>query len=348
MITLGIETSCDDTAVAVVENNGKILSNVLTSQEVFHKDFGGIVPEIASRKHAELIGYAIVEALKLANKSLNDLDLISVTKGPGLVGSLLVGLEAAKSLSFALDKPLIGVNHLEGHIYSLFLEGAPLYNRSDVFPLLILIVSGGHTELVLMDNFLSYKVLGRTRDDAAGEAIDKFARFLGYGYPGGPIIERLGLTGDPNKYQFPQLSFKGSPYEFSFSGIKTASIYFIQNHPDVVEHDLASLCASFENAIAKILVDRTLRAAKDFNVKGIGVVGGVSANKRLRETFASVSPIEVYFPTKALSTDNASMIALTGFLHYTLKNEVSDLTLDAISRLELWRWKQCLLKKLLH
>ncbi|BAL81346.1 tRNA (adenosine(37)-N6)-threonylcarbamoyltransferase complex transferase subunit TsaD [Caldisericum exile] len=335
MITLGIETSCDDTAVSVIENDGKILSNVLTSQEVFHRDFGGIVPEIASRKHAELIGYTIVEALKLANISLRDIDLISVTKGPGLVGSLLVGLEAAKSLSFALDKPLIGVNHLEGHIYSLFLEGAPLYKQKDIFPLLILIVSGGHTELILMENFLIYKVLGRTRDDAAGEAIDKFARFLGYGYPGGPIVEKLGLEGDPNKYEFPNLTFKGSPYEFSFSGLKTAGVYFIQNHPDVVQNDLSNLAASFENALVRILVERTVRAATDFNVKGIGVVGGVSANKRLRETFANVSPINVYFPQKALSTDNAAMIALTGYLHYTIKGETSDLTLDAISRLEL-------------
>lgn len=335
MITLGIETSCDDTAVAVVENDGKILSNVLTSQEVFHRDFGGIVPEIASRKHAELIGYVIVEALRLANISLQDINLISVTKGPGLVGSLLVGLEAAKSLSFALDKPLIGVNHLEGHIYSLFLEGAPLYQRKDVFPLLVLIVSGGHTELVLMEDFLKHKVIGRTRDDAAGEAIDKFARFLGYDYPGGPIVEKLGLEGDPNKYEFPNLTFRGSPYEFSFSGLKTAGVYFIQKHPEVVQNDLAGLAASFEYALVKILVERTLRAAMDFNVKGIGVVGGVSANKRLRETFEKVSLIEVYFPQKALSTDNAAMIALTGYLRHTINREVSDLTLDAISRLEL-------------
>ncbi|MEF3245107.1 MAG: tRNA (adenosine(37)-N6)-threonylcarbamoyltransferase complex transferase subunit TsaD [Caldisericaceae bacterium] len=335
MITLGIETSCDDTAVALIENDGKILSNVLTSQDVFHRDFGGIVPEIASRKHAELIGYTIVEALKLAKKELKDIDLISVTKGPGLVGSLLVGIEAAKSLSFALDKPLIGVNHLEGHIYSLFLEGTPLYQVKSVFPLLILIVSGGHTELVLMEDFLSYRVLGRTRDDAAGEAIDKFARFLGYGYPGGPIIEKLGIDGDPDRYPFPGLSFKGSSYEFSFSGLKTAGIYFIQKNPDVVKNDLSSLCASFENALVKILVERTIKAAKYFNVKGIGVVGGVSANKRLRETFLSKSPIEVYFPPKQLSTDNASMIGLAGYFHYTLKDEVSALTLDAISRLEL-------------
>ena len=335
MITIGIETSCDDTAVALIENNGKILSNVLTSQDAFHKDFGGIVPEIASRKHAELIGYTIVEALKLANLSLNSIDLISVTKGPGLVGSLLVGVEAAKALSFALDKPLIGVNHLEGHICSIFVEGAPLYNRDDVFPLVVLIVSGGHTELVLMNDFLDYNVLGRTRDDAAGEAIDKFARFLGYSYPGGPIIEQIGLEGDPMKYTFPTLKFRGSPYEFSFSGLKTAGVYFIEKNPGVVQNDLPSLAASFENALVRILVERTLRAAKDFNVKGIGVVGGVSANKRLRDTFAKESPIPVYFPPKFLSTDNAAMVALNGYLRYILRNEVSDLRLDAISSLEL-------------
>lgn len=333
MTILGIETSCDDTAASVIDENGVILSNVLSSQEVFHKDFGGIVPEIASRKHSELIGYTIVEALKLSNKELNDIDLISVTKGPGLVGSLLIGLEAAKALSFACDKPLIGVNHLEGHIYSLFLDNSLLRVDNCNFPLLLLIVSGGHTELVLMNGHLDYKLLGQTRDDAAGEALDKFARFLGYGYPGGPIIEELGAEGDPNAFKFPGLSFKGSPYEFSFSGLKTAGIYFAEKHRNEIENRLADVAASFENALVDILVKRTLKAAADFNVKGIGVVGGVSANTRLRGTLKSKSQVPVYFPPKVLSTDNAAMIALAGLMHFE-RGEKDDLSLDVSSRLE--------------
>ena len=211
MIILGIETSCDDTAVAVLNEKGKILSNVLSSQDEFHRDFGGIVPEIASRKHAELIGYVLKEALNLSSKTLKDIDIVSVTYGPGLVGSLLVGVEAAKAISFSLNIPLVGVNHLEGHIYSLFLEDSPLYQTSNPFPLLILIVSGGHTELVLMKQHLSYQLIGKTRDDAVGEVLDKFARVLGYSYPGGPAIERLGSKGDPHFYRFPRLNFIGSP-----------------------------------------------------------------------------------------------------------------------------------------
>jgi N6-L-threonylcarbamoyladenine synthase len=331
---LGIETSCDDTAASVIDESGVILSNVLSSQEVFHKDFGGIVPEIASRKHSELIGYTIVEALKLSKKELSGIDLISVTKGPGLVGSLLIGIEAAKALSFACEKPLIGVNHLEGHIYSLFLDNTQLKLNENVFPLLILIVSGGHTELVLMRDHLDYEVLGETRDDAAGEALDKFARFLGYGYPGGPIIEKLGALGDPNAFKFPGLSFKGSPYEFSFSGLKTSGIYFAEEHKNEVENRLADVAASFEKALVDILVKRTLKAASNFKVKGIGVVGGVSANARLRKTLSTESAIPVHFPPKALSTDNAAMIAVAGLMHFK-RGEEDDLSLDVSSRLKL-------------
>lgn len=334
MKILGIETSCDDTACSIIEENGKILSNVLSSQNEFHKDFGGIVPEIASRKHSELIGYVIIEALKIASIDLKDINLISVTKGPGLVGSLLVGIEAAKALSFALDIPLIGINHIEGHIYSLFLENSPLYNQKNIFPILILIVSGGHTELVLMEDDNKYKVIGKTRDDAAGEAIDKFARHLGYDYPGGPIIEKIGREGNPKAFKFPTLSFKGSPYEFSFSGLKTAGVYFIDKNPKIVKENLKDVAASFEYTLAKILTERTIKAAQDFKVKGIGVVGGVSANTRLREMFKSKSKIPVFFPSKELSTDNAAMIALAGFKHYE-KGERSNLSLDAFSRLEL-------------
>ncbi len=334
MIILGIETSCDDTAVAVLNEKGKILSNVLSSQDEFHRDFGGIVPEIASRKHAELIGYVLKEALNLSSKTLKDIDIVSVTYGPGLVGSLLVGVEAAKAISFSLNIPLVGVNHLEGHIYSLFLEDSPLYQTSNPFPLLILIVSGGHTELVLMKQHLSYQLIGKTRDDAVGEALDKFARALGYSYPGGPAIERLGSKGDPHFYRFPRLNFKGSPYEFSYSGLKTAGIYYLNQHKNEIEKHISDIAASFEEALTDILVQRTLRAAKDFNVKAIGVVGGVSANKRLREKFAKKSAMDVYFPGPNFSMDNAAMIAMAGAMRYKA-GQTSDLRLDAVSRLKL-------------
>ncbi len=333
MNILGIETSCDDTAAAVIDENGNVKSNILSSQTQFYKDYGGIVPEIASRKHAELIGYVIEEALKLAKIAIKEIDLISVTYGPGLVGSLLVGVEAAKSLSFAKGIPLIGVNHLEGHIYSLFLNGKPLNVKNPPFPMLFLIVSGGHTELVLVKEHLKYDVLGKTRDDAAGEALDKFARALGYDYPGGPVIQKLGEKGDPNFYKFPRLSLK-SPYEFSFSGLKTAGIYYIEKHKEELKVHLSDICASFEEALTNILVSRTIKAAKETKAKAIGVVGGVSANKRLRKKFKSTSHIPVYFPEKGFSTDNAAMIALAGFLRYR-KGETSDLLLDAVSTLQL-------------
>jgi len=334
MIILGIETSCDDTAISLVNEKGTVLSNVLSSQEVFHKNFGGIVPEIASRKHSELIGYAITETLKIAGKSLEDIDLISVTKGPGLVGSLIIGVETAKAISFALNKPLIGINHLEGHIYSLFLGGPKLSKIKNPFPLIILIVSGGHTELVLMEDHLKYRVIGRTRDDAAGEAIDKFARFLGYGYPGGPLIEKLGINGNPEFHKFPHLTFKGSPYEFSFSGLKTAGIYFLEKNPAAVKNNLNDIAASFEKTVVDILTERTIRAAVDYKVKGIGVVGGVSANKRLRKTLTTEAPVEVFLPEKTFSTDNAAMIALAGYRHFE-RGEKDNLLLDVYSRLEI-------------
>ena len=333
MKILGIETSCDDTAAAVINENGNVLSNVLSSQTQFYKDFGGIVPEIASRKHAELIGYVIQEALNTAKIDIEEIGLVSVTYGPGLVGSLIVGVEAAKAISFSKSIPLIGVNHLEGHIYSLFINNKPLKINSPPFPMLFLIVSGGHTELVLVKKHLQYKVIGETRDDAAGEALDKFARALGYDYPGGPIIQKLGENGDPHFYRFPRLSLK-SPYEFSFSGLKTAGVYYLQKHQDKVKTHLSDICASYEEALTDILVKRTLKAAKDFDVKAIGVVGGVSANKRLRDKFKKMSKIPVFFPEKGLSTDNAAMIAIAGLLHFK-NGKQSNLLLDAVSTLSL-------------
>ncbi len=333
MNILGIETSCDDTAAAIINEKGEVLSNVLSSQTQFYKDYGGIVPEIASRKHAELIGYVIEEALKSANRTLNDLNLIAVTYGPGLIGSLLIGVEAAKAISFAKEIPLIGVNHLEGHIYSLFINNKPLNIERVEFPLLILIVSGGHTELVLMEEHIRYKLIGETRDDAAGEALDKFARALGFEYPGGPVIQKIGEKGDPSFFHFPRLSLK-NPYEFSFSGLKTAGIYYLKKHEKELKTHLPDICASFEDALTDILVNRTLKAAKALKVKGIGIVGGVSANKRLRKKFKTRSKIPVYFPQKGFSTDNAAMIAINGLMHYK-NGERSNLLLDAVSRLNL-------------
>jgi N6-L-threonylcarbamoyladenine synthase len=333
MKILGIETSCDDTAAAIINENGNVLSNILSSQTEFYKDFGGIVPEIASRKHAELIGYVIQEALDKAESDIEKIGLVSVTYGPGLVGSLIVGVEAAKAISFAKHISLIGVNHLEGHIYSLFINNTPLSIQKVKFPLLVLIVSGGHTELVLMENHLKYTVIGETRDDAAGETLDKFARALGYDYPGGPVIQKLGKNGNPNFYKFPRLSIK-SPYEFSFSGLKTAGVYYLEKHPEQIKTHLPDICASFEEALTDILVSRTLKAAKNFSVNGIGVVGGVSANKRLREKFLKKSTVPVYFPEKGFSTDNAAMIAIAGLMHFK-NGEQSDLLLDATSTLTL-------------
>jgi len=313
---LGIETSCDDTAAAVVDDTGLVLSSVISSQDAFHRKYDGIVPEIASRRHTATIIACIDEALLQAGMRIQDVDGIAVTYGPGLIGSLLVGVETAKGLAYASGKPLIAVNHLEGHIMAAFLrdpagEASPL--SGDDFPVLALIVSGGHTELVYMDRWLHYQVLGQTRDDAAGETLDKFAKYLGLGYPGGPVIQRIGAAGDPLYHVFPRVMQGRSGYEFSFSGLKTAGINYVKSLPaEELEAHLPDIVASFESAVIRELVQKSIKAVRDFAPHVLAVVGGVAANKRLRNSFASEGHIVTYFPPMKYCTDNAAMIAYAG------------------------------------
>jgi len=342
---LAIETSCDETAAAVVENGRRILSNVVATQVDFHKKYGGIVPEIASRKHIELINPIIKEALERAKLTFKKIDAVAVTYGPGLVGSLLVGLSAAKAIAYALKKPLIGVNHLEGHIYANFLFNSPPYppslnkrggnKRGVSFPFICLIVSGGHTSLVYVKKHGQYETLGRTRDDAAGEAFDKVARFLDLGYPGGPIIDKLSKKGDPHAIHFkrPMLE-KEFGHDFSFSGIKTAVVYHVNKHG---KGKIEDLTASFQAAVVDVLVEKTLRAAKQKKVKTICLAGGVSANSFLREEMLKRGKGEgfkVVIPPLELTTDNAAMIGCAAY--YKLKRkEVSGLSLKPVAGLPL-------------
>lgn len=330
---LGIETSCDETAAAVVENGKVIRSNVVASQIQIHQRYGGVVPEIASRKHLEYIIPVIDEALKVSQKSWNDLSGVAVTYGPGLIGSLLVGLSVAKALSYARDIPLVGVNHLEAHIYANFLE-----NKDLEPPFICLVASGGHTSLIYVQDFGDYKIIGETKDDAAGEVFDKISIFLNLNYPGGPIIERLAQQGNPGAIKFPRPLFKVEGYDFSFSGLKTAVIYRLkriknENHILPVE----DILASFQKAVIDVLIEKTLRAARDFKTRYVVLAGGVSANQLLRKTIrekAQESNLKVFYPSINLCTDNAAMVASAGY--YKLrKNEKSFLDLEAISRLKL-------------
>jgi len=325
MLILAIETSCDETACAVLENGSKVLSNVVASQNEFHKKFGGIVPEVASRKHIEAINPVIAEALEKAGKKFKDLDAVAVTYGPGLVGSLLVGLCAAKALAWSLKKPLIGVNHLEGHIYSNFLAVKPR------FPFICLIVSGGHTLLVLMKDHGKYETLGRTRDDAVGEAYDKVARFLNLGYPGGPIIDQLAKKGDPHAVTFKKPMIEESfGYDFSFSGIKTA----VTRLSGVKIEDLA---ASFQQTIVDTLIEKLIRAAYDKEIGRVALAGGVSANSALRQQLkerGEKEGLEVMIPPLEYSTDNAAMIAIAAYYRFK-KKQFSALDLKPVASLKI-------------
>lgn len=336
MRILGIETSCDDTAAAVVDDTGLVLSSVISSQDSFHRKYDGIVPEIASRRHTATIIASIDEALLQAGMRIGDVDAIAVTYGPGLIGSLLVGVETAKGLAYASGKPLVPVNHLEGHVMASFLhdlagDSAPL--TGDDFPVLALIVSGGHTELVYVDHWLHYRVLGATRDDAAGETLDKFAKFLKLGYPGGPVLQRIGATGDFSYHQFPSVMPGQAGYDFSFSGLKTAGINFVKSlTEDERRRHLPDIVASFESAVIGQLVTTSLRAARDVHPRTLTVVGGVAANRRLRESFASKAGIQVYFPPMKYCTDNAAMIAYAGVRRAAIGVRAS-IDLDACSSL---------------
>lgn len=329
---LGIESSCDETAAAVVKNGREVLSNIISSQIVIHRKFGGVVPEIASRKHIENIMPVIDEALQQANVTLEDIDAVAVTYGPGLVGALLVGLSAAKSLAWATDKPLIGVNHLEGHVFANFLTDPELEP-----PFMALVVSGGHTALLKVTGYNSFEMLGQTRDDAAGEAFDKIARVMGLQYPGGPEIEKLALGGNPHATEFPVAKLD-APYEFSFSGLKSAVINYLHNQEQAKrEINRADVAASFQYAVTNALVQKAVRAMKDTGLKKIVLAGGVSANKTLQTTLAqAMSDIgaELVAPMPILCTDNAVMIACRGYFMYQAGME-SPLDLNAVPSLKL-------------
>jgi N6-L-threonylcarbamoyladenine synthase len=340
-LTLGIETSCDETAAAVLEDGRRIRSSVIASQEALHAPFGGIVPELASRRHVEAVWPVVQEALTRAGTTLGDLDGIAVTAGPGLVGSLLVGLSFGKALAFAIDLSLVGVNHLEGHLYAALLEHEDL-----IFPFTGLIASGGHTHLYLADAPGKYRLLGRTRDDAAGEAFDKVAKFLGLGYPGGPLIEDRARKGDPDTIRFPRPLPQGGAYDFSFSGLKTAVVNYVKGlgyrvegrgEPPLDPVLLSDICAGFQEAVVDALVRVTLAAAKASASSRIVVAGGVACNGRLRSKLtqrAADERIEVYYPTPSLCTDNAAMIAAAGYPRLR-RGERAPLSLNADADLAL-------------
>ena len=331
---LGIETSCDETAVAVVRDGTAVESNVIASQTDLHARYGGVMPEQASRAHLRAIVPALEEALSAADADWGDIDAIAVTCGPGLAGALLVGVNVAKGLAFARGKPILGINHLEGHVYANWLDTSA---AEPPFPLVALIVSGGHTDLVLSDGHGLYRRLGRTRDDAAGEAFDKVARLLGLGFPGGPAIEREAASGDPRRFQFPRAWLDPDGWDFSFSGLKTAVRHQVRDlgvDPDHASADerrarlpVADLAASFQAAVVDVLATRAARAAHEFGAKSLALGGGVAANRTLLRTVEQRAQLSVVCPPPRLCTDNAAMIASAGFFRYRAGDR-SDLRLD--------------------
>ena len=325
IITLGIESSCDETSVAVVKNGREVLSNIINSQIKIHEKFGGVVPEIASRNHIEAISGVTEEAIKEAGITYKDIDNIACTYGPGLVGALLVGVSYAKGLSYALNKPLTGTNHIEGHIAANYITHKDLKP-----PFLCLIISGGHTHLVYIQDYNKFDIIGKTRDDAIGEAFDKIARVIGLGYPGGPKVDKLAKEGKPN-IDLPKTHIEG--LDFSFSGVKTAIINLHHKNPDV---NKANLCASFEKYVTDILLDNTLKAAKQLKVKKIALAGGVSANSYIRKEFIKLENkgYKIYYPEPILCTDNAAMIASAGYYRY-MSGITSNLELNAIPNLKI-------------
>ncbi len=327
MLVLGIESSCDETAAAVV-HEGKLLSNIIASQIKDHSAYGGVVPEIASRKHIEAISPVIVEALEQANVALKDIEGIAVTRGPGLIGSLLVGLSAAKALAYGLGVPFVGVNHLEGHIMASF-----LMEKKPQFPFAALVVSGGHTNVYQVRNYHEFQLLGQTRDDAAGEAFDKAAKLLDLGYPGGVVIDKMAKCGNPRAFDFPR-AMKDSP-DFSFSGLKTSLLVMLKKRGcRFSDEELPDVVASYQEAIMDVLVEKTIKAARENSIDQVVVCGGVAANSRLRQRFAeaaSAARMELFIPPMVLCTDNAAMIAALGEI--MLKNGRCDtLDLNAVSR----------------
>ena len=332
IITLAVESSCDETSVAVLKNGREVLSNIINTQVDLHKKFGGVVPEVASRKHIENIDVVLQEALDKANIALNDIDHIAVTYGPGLVGALLVGSSHAKALAFTLNKPLVGVNHIEGHVSANYIEHKDLKP-----PFITLIVSGGHTHLVEVKDYGEYEILGRTRDDASGEAFDKIARAMGLGYPGGPIVDRLAKEGNKNAIDFPR-AYLDEGYDFSFSGLKSAVLNYLnakkmKNEEIVVE----DVCASFQEAVVEVLSQKAIKAAKEKGYNTITLAGGVACNSALRDKLTELGKtnnIDIKYPSPVLCTDNAAMIAITGYFKY-LDKDFCSIDLPAYSRVTL-------------
>ena len=315
VLILAIESSCDETAAAVVKNGREVLSNVISSQIALHTLYGGVVPEIASRKHIEKINQVIQEALDEAHVTLDDIDAIGVTYGPGLVGALLVGVAAAKAISYAKKIPLVGVHHIEGHISANYIE-----NKDLEPPFLCLVVSGGHTHLVKVADYGKYEILGRTRDDAAGEAFDKVARAIGLGYPGGPKIEKAAREGDPMAIPFPKAKVNDNPYDFSFSGVKSAVLNYINGckmkNIEIVPEDIA---ASFQKAVTDVLIAHAMHAAEEFKIDKLAIAGGVASNSVLREGMRAACEkrgISFYHPSPIFCTDNAAMIGAAAYSEY--------------------------------
>lgn len=333
VLILSIETSCDETAAAVVENGRNVLSNIISSQIEIHKEFGGVVPEVASRKHIENISDVVNEALIKANVEPKDIDAVAVTYGPGLVGALLVGINFAKGLSFAWEKPLIGVNHIEGHISANYIEDKNLEP-----PFTCLVASGGHTHLVYVKDYGEYEILGMTRDDAAGEAFDKIARAIGLGYPGGPLIDEAAKTGNKDAVRFPRVVIDDETLDFSFSGLKSSVLNYLHNseqkNETVVTEDIA---ASFQESVVDVLVMKTMRAAKEKGCNIVALAGGVAANSRLRERLmeeCSKNNYKFIRPSFILCTDNAAMIGCAGYYKY-MQKQFADYSLNAMPNLEL-------------
>ena len=333
MNILAIESSCDETAAAVVQDGRKVLSNIISSQIEIHKLYGGVVPEIASRKHIEKVIQVVDEALKEASLTMNEIDAVAVTYGPGLVGALLVGVSAAKSIAFAHNKPLIGVHHIEGHISANYIENEELEP-----PFLCLVVSGGHTNLVIVKDYGEYEVLGKTRDDAAGEAFDKVARAIGLGYPGGPKIQKISEEGNKAAIAFPRAKVADNPFDFSFSGLKSSVLNYINScEMKGEEINKADIAASFQEAVVDVLVSHTIEGAKQLGFKKIAMAGGVASNTVLREEMKEACErrgFMYYHPSPILCTDNAAMIGAAAYYDYK-KGLISDLTLNAVPSLKL-------------
>ena len=312
---LAIESSCDETAASVVKNGREVLSNVISSQIELHKLYGGVVPEIASRKHIEKINQVIEEALRTAEVTLDDIDAVGVTYGPGLVGALLVGVAEAKAIAYAKNLPLVGVHHIEGHISANYIENPELEP-----PFICLVVSGGHTHLVCVKDYGEYEIIGRTRDDAAGEAFDKVARAIGLGYPGGPKIDKLSKEGNPDAIVFPKAHISDAPYDFSFSGVKSAVLNYINGCQMKGEtYNNADIAASFQKAVTDVLVENAMRAVDEYGLKKFAIAGGVASNSTLRKAMKEAcaeKQIEFYYPSPIFCTDNAAMIGVAAYYDY--------------------------------